>query len=167
MAKVQVRVNSCGVPETEWVNGVCKCLTSTCSMEGMPTYEKRAYDYAQKHFGLHFGNFDPDTLRQQVEASPKVFSIPKYFRSAISCEGQTFTCLQDFPINTPMRVCHDGKDGALLVGMVCWRKEPASSELDGITIWKGASCLDTETCSYVLRGAMFEPAEHNLNYYNN
>lgn len=52
------RVNVCGVPESEWIDGVCYRCGSRCQMSEYGIVSKRAYDYADRHFLLdQWGTF--------------------------------------------------------------------------------------------------------------
>ena len=127
--------------------------------------EKRAYDYASKRFVFYGGRFSADDIRSQLDGSNKVFKLPKYFRKAISCDGQKFGELEDFPAGIPMRVCRDSKDGTLTVGMICWREILNDESYESLWICKSGICLDAESCKKAFDGAMFEPASFGTGYY--
>ena len=165
MNKKQNMVNVCGIPESEWNNGFCKACGKICDMSDAEMIEKRAFDYASKRFVFYGGKFSAEEIRRQLDEINKVFKLPKYFREAISCDGQKFGELEDFPAGIPMRACRDGKDGTLTVGMICWREVLNDESHEELCICKSGIHLDAESCRKAFDGAMFEPASFGIDYY--
>lgn len=155
----RMRCNTCGVPESEIYFGVCDyCPGDTyCTMNEKDFIEKRVYDYAKKHnllTHLKMDMFVPADIRQKME-SPKVAGLaPKYFREAVSCDGLTFDKLEDFPVNTVLRVCRG--NAKLKVGDLVWR---GKGELNVI---QDSKKFSAEESSSILKGAYFEETYYNV-----
>ena len=156
MPKIYPKCNVCGVPESQWVNGTCHCLRSTCTMTPEVVIEQRVYDCA-KRLGLLVGSeFYIGTIYDRMIR--KAYKMPKYFRQAISREGLRFESLKDMPTGKVFLVCHDSDDGTFQVGMLVWREDPEKvpGHLDGINFVSEGGCLDEGFCNEALKGAMFE-----------
>ena len=164
-----MRCNTCGVLESEIHFGVCDyCPGDTyCTMIEKDFIEKRVYDYAKKHNLLtHWFKMDmftPEDIRQKMEYPKISGAVPKYFRDAISCDGLTFDKLEDFPVNTVLRVCRGSSNPEyLLVGNLVWRSQPTPGYPDGLNIIQGAGMFDIDESAIALKGAHFEETYHNI-----
>lgn len=153
------RCNHCGVPESEWgADGVCrKCSGKCCEMTEDQIIDARVYAYAAKNDMLFRGCFEPLEVRTIFEKIGRKKKVPQYFRDAIAADGMTFSSLDQFPVETFLRVCRDSNDGTFMVGDVVWRSKPQPGRMDGINFVQKSGCLDKELCQESLRGgAMFE-----------
>lgn len=140
MAKEQLRCNICGVPESQWEGGVCSaCVRCSCEVTDDLIIEERVYRYAEKHGLLNGDSFHPETARKRLERVMANKRGPKYFREAISCDGQAFSSLSAFPIGQVFRVCRGSNDGSLpwltscgahLVRTDSWTESISSKKLD-------------------------------------
>ena len=70
------RVNVCGVPESEWIDGVCYRCGSRCQMSEYGIVSKRAYDYADRHFLLDSGYFWKEHIRIKLEQIGRKKKVP-------------------------------------------------------------------------------------------
>lgn len=151
------RVDVCGVPESEWSDGVCYRCRSQCQISEYGIVSKRAYDYADRHFLLDSGYFWKEHIRIKLELIGRKKKVPKYLRDEVSFEGgRSFKTLDEFPCGKPFRCCRDSKDGTFQVGDTVWRDEPRPGIPDGLNIAQAAGCLDAEFCKAALEGALFE-----------
>lgn len=158
MEKKLERCNICGVPESKWENGVCSaCVRCSCEITDDLIIEERVYRYAEKHDLLNGDTFQPETARKRLEHVMANRRGPKYFKEAISCDGQVFNTLADFPIGQVYRVCRGSNDGSFTVSDLVWRSPGKDGIMDGINFIQEAGCLEPEFCDAALQGAMFEP----------
>ena len=98
------RVNVCGIPESEWVDGICYRCGSKCQMSEYSIVSKRAYDYAKKNFLLDSGFFWKERIRIKLEQLGRKKKVPKYLRDEVSFEGGlSFKTRKDFPCGKPFR----------------------------------------------------------------
>lgn len=110
------RVNVCGVPESEWSDGVCYRCRSQCQISEYGIVSKRAYDYADRHFLLDSGYFWKEHIRIKLELIGRKKKVPKYLRDEVSFEGgRSFKTLDEFPAASP-----SGAAGIVKMGPFRW-----------------------------------------------
>ena len=158
------KVNVCGIPEDQWVDGKCIACGKDRYCEMLPSLivDARAYQYAGKHSLLRGVQWDRNAIMRGLEDPSQYRKAPKYLREALSAEGKQFSSLEDFPVGTVLRCCRDSKDGTFRVGCLAWRSALRESVPDGINIRQEAACLDAEFCSSALVGAHFEETFLNV-----
>lgn len=112
---------------------------------------KEAFQYAEEHSLLKDGKFDSGHIRRKIMDT----CHPKWFRDCISCHGEQYSSLSQFPEGVVMRVCRDGDDQTLQVGQVIYKgKNNADWVLNCAGIY--ASWLDESDANRALVGACFE-----------
>lgn len=157
------RCNICGISEHEIHDGVCHYCPGEnvyCTMDASEYIEKRVYDYAHKHNLLSYykmPTFNPENIRTRFEKISVRKGVPKYFLEAISCDGLTFSSLNDFPVGDVFRVCRGSSDPAFLqVGDLVYRTQETGGNMDGLNVIQGAGAWDREESESALKGAHFE-----------
>lgn len=160
--------NHCGVPTSKFKDGACfACNPQGCSMSADSLIEMRAYTYAKKAGLLPGGMypyFDAQALRIALESSKTMRTAPKYFRTAVSCEGLSYASLDDFPTGIVLRVCHDSDNGELIVGELVWRDLAPTAGADGLNVVQGMGAMDAAESAEALKGAHFERTQYTVSW---
>lgn len=122
--------NICGIPTSEFDGDVCRACPNGahCHMDESMLIEQKVYDYAKNHnllSRLGVPSFDPAEIRRRCYKTAIGNTLPKYFREAIECDGQTFATVFDIPHDESFRVCRENPAAIirLRVGRVVKRQE--------------------------------------------
>lgn len=80
-----IRVNLCGVEESEFTNGWCTSCMSKCEMEPSLLIDKRIYDFCKKRRIIN-DHFSKDRLKAYVTSHPAT-KFPKYILEYVNSEN--------------------------------------------------------------------------------
>lgn len=77
-----MKVNDCGVPETEFKNGVCRFCGKQCEMMSEQLIDKRIYDYGRK-YGLNGSPFNPYFFVSRIKETGLLDRAPMYVKKFV------------------------------------------------------------------------------------